>query len=222
MTKTEEIIHQIREQGLLPLFYHEDADVCFEVVNALYAAGIRIIEFTNRGKNALENFKQLLKRRENEWPDLLLAIGTIKNEEEAEMCMHAGADFIICPGVVKEVGRKIQDADKLWIPGCMTTTEIMLAEDCGARLVKLFPGSLLGPGYLKAIKDLFPNIDFMPTGGVEVEAENIKAWFDAGVCAVGMGSKLISKDILLNKDFKKITRLTKEALGIIKEVKTKY
>lgn len=220
MVKNECIIEQIKTQGLLPLFYHENADVCCEVVKALYEAGIRIIEFTNRGKNARENFKQLLKKRDKEWPDLLLAIGTVKNVEDAKTFIKTGADFIICPGIVKEVGKKVQDANLLWIPGCMTTTEIMLAENCGAGLVKLFPGNLLGPGFMSAIRDLFPEMHFMPTGGVEIQTENLKAWFGAGVCAVGMGSKLISSHVLVNKEYGKITQLAAEAIGIIRAIRT--
>ena len=219
MGKTGKIIGQIEEQGLLPLFYHDDADVCYEVTKALYEAGIRIIEFTNRGKNAAEVFKSLFKKRETEFAGLLLAVGTVKNLDDARTYIKAGADFIICPGIVKEVGQAVQDADLLWIPGCMTTTEIMLAEECGASLVKLFPGNLLGPGFVNAIKDLFPDLNFMPTGGVEAGYENLKAWFDSGVCAVGMGSTLITKQILLNKEYSKITQLTREAMALISEVR---
>lgn len=219
MIKTKNIIVQIRQQGLIVLFYHDDVKVCYEVVRALYKGGIRIIEFTNRGKNALANFKYLLKKRDEEWGDLLLAIGTIKIVKEAEIYIKAGADFIISPGVIKEVGEAVQEADLLWMPGCMTTTEIMLAEECGAGLVKLFPGNLLGPGFMRAIRELFPGMYFMPTGGVEAEHENLKAWFDAGVCAVGMGSQLVSKHLLVNKQYNKITQLAIRTRCIINKVR---
>jgi 2-dehydro-3-deoxyphosphogluconate aldolase/(4S)-4-hydroxy-2-oxoglutarate aldolase len=219
MGKHKIIIERIKSQGLIPLFYHEDIEVSKAVVRALYEAGIRIIEYTNRGENALNNFKTLLKLRDKQWPDLLLAIGTIKNVKDAKAYIKAKADFIICPGVIKEVGEKVLEANLLWLPGCTTPTEIMLAEDCGAKLVKLFPGNLLGPGFVTAIKEIFPGIDFMPTGGVEINKENIESWFKAGVCAVGMGSKLITKTALEKKEYTKITSLTKEVLDIIQQVK---
>ena len=127
---------------------------------------------------------------------------------------------MISPGIVPEIGEVTHEAGLLWVPGCMTSTEIMLAETCEAGLVKLFPGNLLGPVFMSAIRELFPGMNFMPTGGVEVERENLKAWFSAGVCAVGMGSKLISKDILARRQFDELTGLSVEALGMINEVRT--
>ena len=219
MAKHKTIIEKIKAQGLIPLFYHEDIQVSKAVVQALYEAGIGIIEYTNRGENALNNFKALLKLRDKQWPDLLLAIGTIKNVKDAKAYIKAKADFIICPGVVKEVGDKVQEANMLWIPGCTTPTEIILAEDCGAKLVKLFRGNLLGHGFVTAIKEIFPGIDFMPTGGVEINKENIESWFKAGVCAVGMGSKLISKKLMEQKDYATIEKMTKEVLELISVIR---
>jgi 2-dehydro-3-deoxyphosphogluconate aldolase/(4S)-4-hydroxy-2-oxoglutarate aldolase len=117
------------------------------------------------------------------------------------------------------VAKVVQDAGLLWIPGCLTPTEIFTAEMNGAKMVKIFPGSVVGPSYISAIKELFPGILFMPTGGVDTTAENIKEWFDNGVCAVGMGSKLITKSILQNKEYDKLTALTKAVLEILNNVK---
>jgi 2-dehydro-3-deoxyphosphogluconate aldolase / (4S)-4-hydroxy-2-oxoglutarate aldolase len=219
MSKDKTIINQIKQQGMLPLFYHAGFEESRSVVQAFYEAGIRIIEYTNRGAGALNNFKQLLELRDKEWPDLLLAAGTIKTVKDAKNFCKAGADFIICPGTVKEVANKVQDAGLLWIPGCQSPTEIILAEQCGARLVKIFPGSLLGPGYITAIRDIFPGIDFMPTGGVDASKESIEAWFKAGAVAVGMGSKLVSKELLDKQDYGTITSLAKELIGIINILK---
>ena len=184
MAKNENIVTKIKEQGLLPLFFHSDADVSRSVVQALYDAGIRVIEYTNRGENALENFKILIKYRNKNWKDLILAVGTIKTAKDAKAYIKAGADFIISPGIVEEVATRAKDAGLLYVPGCMTPTEIIFAESLGARLVKLFPGNLLGPSYVSSIKELFPDVEFMPTGGVEAEGNNLKAWFQSGVVAV--------------------------------------
>ena len=215
----EKTLALLSKQGMLPLFYDDDAEVCYAVLKALYAAGIRMAEFTNRGAAAFDNFKYLLQKRDQEMQGMLLAAGTIKNGEDAKKFVRAGADCIISPGMVKEVGTVVQDAGLVWIPGCMTPTEIIMAESAGARLVKIFPGQLLGSGFIRAVKELFPTLQFMPTGGVEAEAENLKAWFDAGVSAVGMGSKLISKEILRTRNYNEITRLANHAMGIISEVR---
>lgn len=219
MDQQEYIIEQIKKQGLLPLFYHDSKEVCLAVTRALYDAGIRVIEFTNRGKQAADNFKAMVAAKSEGMKDLLLAVGTIRTAEQASFFIEAGADFLISPVFDANVCDVAYLNKVLWLPGCMTPTEIHVAENAGCRLVKLFPGNVLGPGFVSAIKELFPNMDFMPTGGVEVDEENIGAWFSAGVCAVGMGSKMISKTVLANKDYATITKLAKEALAITATIK---
>lgn len=218
MDSHEIIINKLKQQGLLPLFYHSDAAVCLEVTKALYAAGIRAIEFTNRGNAAFANFKTLVAARNTTMPDLLLAVGTIRTAEQANRFIEAGADFLISPVFDADVCDAAYINKILWIPGCMTPTEIHVAENAGCRLIKLFPGNVLGPSFVSGIKELFPNVDFMPTGGVEPTEENIEAWFNAGVCAVGMGSKLISKSVLEAKEYNKIESKTKELLSIIAQL----
>lgn len=215
------IIKRITEQGVLPLYFHKDATVSVEVLKALYAAGIRAVEYTNRGEEALDNFKLLKETRDQELPEMLLGIGTIKRKKDAKAYIKAGADFIIAPGIIEEVAEAVHKEEMLWIPGCMTPTEIIRAEEAGAKMVKLFPGNLLGPGFVSAIKELFPGISFMPTGGVEVSKDNLMGWFKSGVVAVGMGSKLITKEILENKDYATLVSKTKEAIALVNEVRGK-
>ncbi len=219
MERSQIIIQQIKQQGALPLFYHDDTEVCLAVTKALYEAGVRVIEFTNRGEKALENFKALVAAKDETMTDLLLAVGTIRTAEQATKFIDAGADFLISPVFDADVCDVAYINKVLWIPGCMTPTEIHVAENAGCKLVKLFPGNVLGPGFVSSIKELFPKMDFMPTGGVEVNKENIGEWFKAGVCAVGLGSKLISKTILEKRDYATITKLTKEALAIVQAIK---
>lgn len=218
MESNQQLIRQISEQGLLPLFYHADSGVCTDVVRALYGAGIRIVEFTNRGAQALENLKQLHQLRLQELPDLVIGAGTITTADQANRFLDAGADFLVSPVFDNDVCDVAYLRKVLWIPGCMTPTEIHVAESAGCRFVKLFPGNVLGFGFVSAIKELFPGMSFMPTGGVEVSRDNLKSWFDAGVCAVGLGSKLISKQLLDDKGFDTIERKTKEALEILRSL----
>ncbi|MCC8408635.1 bifunctional 4-hydroxy-2-oxoglutarate aldolase/2-dehydro-3-deoxy-phosphogluconate aldolase [Mucilaginibacter sp. UR6-1] len=199
MNKKEQVLDSIIAQGMLPLFFYEDAQVSVDVTSTLYKAGVRVFEYTNRGPQALDNYRELKKLQKKEWPDLYLGIGTIKSVDEAEAFISAGADFIVSPIVNPEVAKVAQKHKLLWVPGCMTPTEIYTAQQHDAGLIKLFPAGTLKPDFLSAIKELFPGQLFIPTGGVDTTKESILAWFRAGVCAVGMGSKLISKKVLEEK-----------------------
>jgi len=210
---------KIKQQGLLPLFYHDDLQVCISVAKALYDGGVRIVEFTNRGKYALENFKGLIKERDTGMNDLLLCVGTIKTPDQALKFIDAGADVLISPVFDSSVCDTAYMQKILWIPGCATPTEIHHCEKAGCNLIKLFPGDLLKPSFVKAVKPLFPEVDFVVTGGVDTSEESISSWFKAGVCAVGLGSKLITKEILNNKDYKLITSSAKDILNIISKEK---
>jgi 2-dehydro-3-deoxyphosphogluconate aldolase/(4S)-4-hydroxy-2-oxoglutarate aldolase len=218
MSKKDELLQLIPQQGILPLFFHKDPEVSIQVLKALYDAGIRAVEYTNRGEAALANFKLMKQLCESEMKDLYLGIGTMKNAEMAKTFIDAGADYLICPGWVPEVAEVADQHDMLWVPGCMTPSEIIAAENKGARMIKLFPGNVLGPGFMSAIKELFPQLLFMPTGGVELDRDNIAGWFKAGVCAVGMGSKLITKQLLEAKQYDQITVATREVMAIIKSI----
>ena len=219
MDKKSELLQLIPQQGILPLFFYKDTEVSIHVLKALYNAGIRTVEYTNRGEAALTNFKEMRKVCDSDLKGMYLGIGTIKDADSAKAFIDAGADYLISPGLVKEVAKLADKNEMLWVPGCMTPTEIIRAEKLGASIVKLFPGNILGPSFLSAIKELFPNLLFMPTGGVDLDKENIAGWFKAGVCAVGMGSKLISKQLLDQKDYAQIEALTRDALSIIKSIR---
>ncbi|MES2873412.1 MAG: bifunctional 4-hydroxy-2-oxoglutarate aldolase/2-dehydro-3-deoxy-phosphogluconate aldolase [Bacteroidota bacterium] len=219
MTKKAELLKLIPEQGILPLYFFKEEETSVEILKALYHAGIRTVEYTNRGEAALNNFKKLRSVVDAEMPGMYLGIGTIKDGAMAQTFIDAGADYIICPGLVESVAEVADRHGILWVPGCMTPSEIIKAETLGAKMVKLFPGNILGPGFMSAIKELFPNLLFMPTGGVELDRGNIESWLKAGVCAVGMGSKLVSKDVMENKKYAELTASTKEALDIIRSIR---
>lgn len=186
------VLDHIVSHPVIPVYYNDDVETCLEIMSACYKGGIRVFEFTNRGEKALANFKVLQQKRDAAYPDLLLGIGTIKTTEQASAYLRLKPDFIVSPIVTKELANVTKQEGVFWIPGCMTPSEIALAEELEAALVKLFPGDILGPSFLKAIKPLFPNLKFMPTGGVDISAENITGWLQAGVTALGFGSKLFA------------------------------
>jgi len=219
MNKKSTVLNLILEQGMLPLFFHPSEEETIAITKIVYDAGIRVIEYTNRGEEALSNFTALKKEALTSMPDLQLGIGTIKTPEQAEQFIAAGADFIVCPTVNSEVGEITHGAGLLWAPGCMTPTEIALAQKHGAELIKIFPANILGTAFVSSIKGLFPGQLFMPTGGVDLSRENIAGWFKAGVCAVGMGSQLISNDIMKNKNYNLLKKNTEEVLEVLKSIK---
>lgn len=219
MDKKTDLLKLIPEQGVLPLYFYKDAEVSLQVLRALNNAGIRAVEYTNRGEAAFQNFKKMRELCDKELKEMYLGIGTIKNGQMAQMFIDAGADFIICPGLVEDVAKTADKNNMLWVPGCMTPTEIIRAETLGAKMIKLFPGNILGPKFMSAIKSLFPDLLFMPTGGVDLNKENISEWLKAGVCAVGMGSKLISKQLLEEKNYQKIEEQTRLAIDILKSLR---
>jgi 2-dehydro-3-deoxyphosphogluconate aldolase/(4S)-4-hydroxy-2-oxoglutarate aldolase len=216
MKDKKSVLQAILDQGLLPLFYWDSGEVSLEIMRVLYRAGIRAVEYTNRGAHALANFSLLKKTLSAEAPDMHLGIGTVKTADEAKAFIAAGADLIVSPIVNPEVAALADKAGLLWIPGCMTPTEIYQAQQHQAALIKIFPANILGPDFVSSIRDLFPGQLFIPTGGVELDQENISTWFRAGVCAVGMGSKLISKEVLKNQQYDVLFKNTQTALDMVR------
>jgi len=221
MNNTEKVTHAIVEQGMLPLYFNADETVSLDILKTIYKAGVKAIEYTSRGEAAYNNFKKMVELRNAEMPGLLLGIGTVKNLAQAKEYITAGADFLVSPGFVLEIAEYAVSNDIFYAPGCMTPTEIIAAENAGVKFIKLFPGNMLGPDFLSGIKDIFPKLLFMPTGGVDTTKENIEGWYKAGVCAVGMGSKLISKKLMEQKDYSTIESETIAVLELIKAIKNK-
>ena len=211
---------KVVQQGILPLYFNADETVSIEILKAIYRAGIRAVEYTNRGEAAFNNFKTLVEVKNKEMPDMFLGIGTIKTLQQAESYINAGADFLVSPGLIPDVVNYANSKNIFYAPGCMTPSEIIAAENRGITFIKLFPGNLIGPDFVSSVKEIFPKLLFMPTGGVDTTKENLEAWFKSGVCAVGMGSKLISKKLMEQKDYIAIEKNTKEVLEVIQKIKS--
>jgi 2-dehydro-3-deoxyphosphogluconate aldolase/(4S)-4-hydroxy-2-oxoglutarate aldolase len=214
-----EVIQQMKESGMVPLFYHSDSEVAKAVLKACYDGGARLMEFTSRGDFAIEVFKDLIKYALAELPGMILGVGSVTDAAAASQYMLAGANFVVTPVFKKDIAIVCNRRKVLWSPGCGSLTEIANAEEWGCELVKLFPGSTYGPGFVKAIKGPQPWTSIMPTGGVSTEEENLRGWFDAGVTCVGMGSKLISKEILANKDYQALETEVRSVLELIRRIR---
>jgi len=214
-----EVVQQMKESGMVPLFYHPDIEVAKSVLKACYDGGARLMEFTNRGDFALEIFTDLIKYALAELPGMILGVGSVTDAAAASQYMLAGANFVVTPVFREDIAIVCNRRKVLWSPGCGSLTEIATAEEMGCELVKLFPGSTYGPGFVKAIKGPQPWTSIMPTGGVSTEEENLRGWFDAGVTCVGMGSKLISKEILANKDYNTLETEVRSVLELIRKIR---
>ncbi len=192
----DQLIQHIEQYPVIPVFYHDDLAICKQILKSVYEGGIRVFEFVHRGPAAENNFKELLAYKNESFKDMKLGIGTIMNADLASRYIGLGAEFLVSPIFAEDIANIANEHRILWIPGCMTPSEIAQAQRADCSFLKLFPGDSLGPNFLKSIKPVFPGLKFMPTGGVEVSENNIKEWFNAGVSSVGLGSKLFVKSNL--------------------------
>mgnify|MGYP000193368327 FL=1 len=210
----------MKETGLVPLFYHPDVDLGKKILKACYNGGARLIEFTARGDFAHEVFAELNKFVIKELPEMAVGVGSVTDAAAASLYMQMGANFIVTPSLREDIAVVCNRRKVLWSPGCGSLTEINRAEELGCEIIKLFPGANYGPDFVKAIKGPQPWTSVMPTGGVTLEESNLKGWFNAGVTCVGMGSNLISKTVVENRDYSGLEQSVRETLALIKRIRS--
>ena len=215
-----EVVKQMESDGMVPLFFHSDINTAKAVLKACYDGGSRLMEFTSRGDFAIEVFKELVLYATKELPGMILGVGSITDAAAASQYMLYGANFVVTPVFRKDIAEVCNRRKLLWSAGCGSLNEIAQAEEMGCEIVKLFPGSVYGPEFVKAVKGPQPWTSIMPTGGVSTDAANLMEWFEAGVSCVGMGSKLISKELLVNKNYDQLTLAVQKTLALIQKIKT--
>ena len=214
-----EVAQTMKDTGMIPLFYSNDIELSKNILKACYDGGARLMEFTSRGDFAHEIFGELTKYAIKELPGMIMGVGSVTDAAAASLYMQLGANFIVTPVLREDIAMVCNRRKVLWSPGCGTLTEIAKAEEMGCEVVKLFPGDVYGPNFVKGVLAPQPWTSIMPTGGVSPTEESLKQWFDAGVICVGMGSKLISEKLIADKDFSALTAATQKALNIIKSVR---
>jgi len=213
------VAQTMAQQGMVPLFYHADVALGKEVLSACYRGGSRLMEFTNRGDFAHEVFAELNRFALQELPGMMLGVGSVTDAGTAGLFMQLGANFIVTPVLREDIAVVCNRKKVLWSPGCGSLTEIARAEELGAEIVKLFPGGIYGPGFIKDVKGPQPWTSIMPTGGVEPTEKNLRAWLEAGAVCVGMGSKLISAELLQQKDFATLEEQVRATLQLIAQIR---
>ncbi|CAM3878745.1 bifunctional 4-hydroxy-2-oxoglutarate aldolase/2-dehydro-3-deoxy-phosphogluconate aldolase [Flavobacterium sinopsychrotolerans] len=215
-----EVANVMAETGMVPLFFHTDVELGKKVIKACYDGGARLMEFTSRGDFAFEVFSVLNKYALAELPGMILGVGSITDAAAASLYMQLGANFIVTPVLREDIALVCNRRKVLWSPGCASLTEIARAEELGCEIVKLFPGDVYGPQFVKGIKGPCPWTSIMPTGGVSTDKDNLKSWFDAGVTCVGIGSQLISNEVLKSEDFDGLEATVRATLATIKEIRS--
>ena len=214
-----EIAVLFKKTGLVPLFYHKEAETVKKVVKALYGGGARLFEFTSRGDFAHEVFSEVVKYSQKECPEMILGVGSVTDGAEASRYIAMGAKFVVSPVFRKDVVKVCNRRKILYLPGCGTLEEIGKAEEWGCEIVKLFPASVYGPEFVKAVMGPQPWTSIMPSGGVTTDRENLKTWFQSGVTCVGMGSSLIKKNISTEEDFNELQNKVSQVIQVISELR---
>lgn len=214
----ESLIRKICDAGVLPLYADDDSARLFRVLDALVEGGVRAFEFTNRKPNALKVFQELV-RHADQYPDLHLGAGTVMDGDTARRFIEAGASFIVAPTTQEATGMACASANVLWIPGAATPTETSSAMSMGAAMVKIFPGSVLGPEFVRSIRSVLPDVPLMVTGGVEPSEISMKSWFAAGAQCVGLGSQFFSPDIIQADRWSELTMRAADCISIARRLK---
>lgn len=215
-----EVLDTVIDLGLVPVFYHPDLAVAKQIVAACRAGGARVVEFTNRGDFAFQVFAELAQHVAGHEPDVILGVGTVVDAPTAALYLSAGANFVVGPILNPEVARLCNRRKVAYVPGCGSATEISQAEELGVEIVKVFPGSTVGgPAFVKAVLAPLPWTRIMPTGGVDASEESLRAWFGAGVACVGIGSKLVTKEIVAAQDWEGLANKVAQVLAWIKEAR---
>ena len=214
-----EVVSALKTNGFVPLFYDEDVDKCKKLIEACYSGGARLLEFTARGDFAHEVFVEVSKFIQKNSPDMFLGVGSVTDAGAASLYMQMGADFIVTPTLRYDIADVCNRRKVLWLPGCGSLSEINAAEALGCEIIKLFPGSIYGPEFVKAVKGPQPWTFIMPTGGVSPTKQSLKSWFDAGVTCVGLGSQLIGKSQDGIYDYDDIERKISMVVQILRTIR---
>ena len=214
-----QVLATMTETGMVPVFYHADAEVAKKVLKACYDGGVRAFEFTNRGDFAQEVFGELVKYANKELPGMIVGVGSVIDPATAALYIQLGANFVVGPLFNPAIAPVCNRRLIPYCPGCGSVSEVGAAQEAGCDLCKVFPGDVLGPSFVKGLRAPMPWSRLMVTGGVKPERANLEGWFQAGVTCVGMGSNLFPKDVIAAGDWSRITKLCQDALQIIREVR---
>lgn len=211
------VLENLTEVGILPLFYHSDPSFVIDVVQACYDSGIRNFEFVDRGDNTLNVLEALLEYSRIHMPEMAIGVGTIYTPDKAELYIQAGADFIVTPALIPEVGKICLENNIPWLPGVGTFTEIYQARQAGAEVLKLYPSGAIGSQFIRTVKNPMPDVKILASGGPKGSRESLAEWFGAGAYAVSISSYFFPEEVIRNRDIEAIRQKVAESVGFLKE-----
>ncbi len=214
-----EVYHHMCTIGMLPLFYNGDLETSEKIVTSCYEGGAKLIEFTNRGKNALEIFIKLKQFIKEKGINACLGVGSIIDPQTAAVFDLYGAEFFVGPFFNKELAIWCNQRMLPYLPGCSSVLEINNAQAYGLEIIKIFPGNMGGPEFIKAVLGPMPWSKLMPTGGVSTSRSDLERWFKAGSICVGIGGQLIKNGSFSGDDFQSLSKTTEEVINTIQEIK---
>jgi 2-dehydro-3-deoxyphosphogluconate aldolase/(4S)-4-hydroxy-2-oxoglutarate aldolase len=216
------VLAAMMEQGVIPVFYHPDVEVCTNVIQACANGGAKCIEFTNRGDFAPHVFLEVARHFAKADKSVIMGVGSVLDAPTAGIYIANGANFVVGPVLNADVAKVCNRRKIPYSPGCGSASEISYAEELGVEIVKIFPGTQVGgPEFVKAVLGPMPWSRIMPTGGVDPTEESLRVWFGAGIVAAGIGSKLITSELLKAKDYKGIETKVAETIALIKKIRGK-
>jgi len=208
------------DQGVIPIVHHPDTVVCRNVIQACVNGGAMCVEFTNRGDFAAYEFYEMARYFASTDPNVIMGAGSVVDSPTAAIYIASGARFVVGPGLNPGVAKLCNRRKIPYTPGCASVTEITRAEELGCEIVKMFPGdSVGGPDFVKAILGPCPWTRIMATGGVDSTEESLRRWFEAGVACVGIGSKLITKELLVKQDYEGIQMRIRNTLQLVRAIR---
>jgi 2-dehydro-3-deoxyphosphogluconate aldolase / (4S)-4-hydroxy-2-oxoglutarate aldolase len=214
------VLAAMMEQSIIPVFYDPDAEVCRNVIQACANGGAKCVEFTNRGDFAAHTFYEIARHFDKADRSVIMGVGSVVDAPTAGIYIANGARFVVGPLLNAEVARLCNRRGVPYSPGCGTASEIGDAQELGCEIVKIFPGGCVGgPEFVKSVLGPMPWTRIMPTGGVDPSEESLRKWFGAGIVACGIGSNLITRDLLKSRDYAGIERKVREAIVLAKTIK---
>lgn len=215
-----ETLNRMKQIGVVPVYYQADAEIAIKIASACYAGGATVLEFTNRGDRAVDVFRQIAVFRDEQKPELVLGVGSIVDAPTAALYIAAGADFVVGPALDEDVARMCNARKIPYCPGCGSVSEVHRAHLLGVEICKVFPGGCVGgASFVKSIKGPMPWSEIMPTGGVSPTEESLTEWLSAGAACIGMGSKLITKELVQQKNFEQLTKNVRETLDRVARIR---
>lgn len=197
----QDVIFQMKQIGLVPVFYHPDVDVLMQVVDISYKSGLRVFEFMHQRDNKGPRLFNYIHERIQNYPGIILGAGTVLDATMTERYIQVGAQFIASPFLRPEMAEVCRQHNILWMPGCTTISDINWAKSLGASVIGVLPGNILGPEFIQQVKQEYPDLEFIPSGILDLHQAALSKWFEAGSLCIKLGAPLFPKEAITLKDW---------------------